>query len=392
MPELQGVAKKEKAKREDHPVRNLVIMVLILLGLLLVYWLLTRPLTIKGQPTSRGITNIFSIYGVSRNDLFKEPNAVYVHTDGDIYVADTGNHRIAIFNSSGQYKNKITLKKNKKESAIFDRGDLITPLGVGVDSRGRIYTTSFDSGIIVFSPQGRKIRQLPIPSIQVIIEKKKVYVTGVGSIYGFNSKFEIVDHIGSKGRNLGQFESPNDLTIDGKGNMVVSDSQNMRLQIFDKKGELAAYKGEPPKNMNDNKGRLVGLGTGITQDDQGRIFVADALHNAIRIFDKEGNDLGEIGQKGRSDGLFDTPTDIFFMGGNTFAIADKWNDRIQIVQINAADAREAGTPAVSAASAIPRWAIVIGIIILLAIILLATRRARVASRRYRDLSDIPELG
>jgi len=375
MPELKGHLPPPTTRQSEDNKQGatLLILILILLGLLLIYWILTRPPQIISAKPTRGITSVFSIYGINRKDLLKEPNAVYVRGNGDIYVADTGNDRVVVFDSQGRFKSEI-VKKARKNSKVVSPGDLVTPLGVAVDGRGRIYTTSLASGIMIFDQRGRAVRQLPIPSIQPYVKGNKVYVTTPSSIYVFNSRDDIVQHIGSKGRKPGQFETPNDLMVDkASGNIIVSDSQNMRLQVFKAKGDPLFYKGTPPQGLNDAK-RLFGLGTGITEDDAGRIYVADALAHSIRIFDKKGNDLGELGDKGTADGLFDTPTDIFFMGGNTFAIADKWNDRVQIVRLNPGEARRAGTEAKPGGQGLPKWAMFIGLLILLAIIALASRR------------------
>lgn len=390
MPELKEYLPMDMPVRppakKNKQLSTLILLTLILLGLLLVYWMLTRPPQVITAKATRGITNVISIYGASRKDLLREPNAVYVHGNGDIYVADTGNNRIVIFDSRGRHKSTVTVKKNPK-SAALEYGDLATPLGVTVDRRGRIFTTSLDSGIIMFSAGGKKLRQWPVRAIQAFAKGDRIYITTLGSVYAMNSKGDIVQHIGTKGRRLGQFESPQDLTVDKGGRIIVSDSQNMRVQLFNKKGDIVAYKGTPAKGMGDND-RLFGLGTGITHDDQGRIYIADAFHHAIRIFDQKGNDLGEIGDQGEADGLFNYPSDIFFMGGNTFAVADKWNDRIQIVRINPGEARPVGSDAKPAPRGLPRWSLVVGLLILLAIIGLVVRR-QFGSRRPRYRAAMP---
>lgn len=388
MPELKGyipptVNQTVNQSDSNKQGRTLIVLVLVLLGLLLVYLMLMRPPQIISAPSARGVTNVFSIYGVDRKDLLKEPNGVFINANGDIYVADTGNDRIVIFDSQGRFKSKIAYKQNKEKNSLMKRGDLIEPLGVAVDSRGRVVATGFDTGIMFFSPKGQKVRQMPIPAIQPYVKGDKLYVTTPASIYVINSRGDLVQHIGSKGRRLGQFVAPNDVILDKKGNLIVSDSQNMRLQMLNKKGDVIGYKGAPPKRMGDNNGRLFGLGTGITIDDQGRIYVADALSHDIRIFDKDGNDLGELGDMGSADGLFNNPTDIVYMGGNTFAVADKWNDRVQILRLNVGEARAAGAAPQPANQGLRGWLPYIGLLVLLAIIIFIVRRRLTARSRYR---------
>lgn len=386
MPELQGLeASVEPALQrpaKNNQLMTLVILIMILLGLMLFYWFLSKPPEAVTKKEAPGITHVFSIYGVDRKDLLSSPNAVHVTDNGDIYVADTGNDRVVVFNGRGRFKSEI--KTRGKE---LKKGDLITPLGVTVDDKGRVYTVSFDSGLMVFNSKGKTLEQLPIQGTQVYTDGKLVYLTAPGSIYAFDGKMEIARHIGTQGRKLGQFETPQDVLVTEDGNLVVSDTQNMRLQIFNKEGEVVAYKGTPPRDMDDPE-RFFGLGTGITQDDLGRIYVADAFHHAIRVLDKEGEDLGEVGSQGDTDGLFSYPSDITYMGGNTFAVADKWNDRIQILRINVADAQIPGEEAKETARGIPLWAYGIGLLVLLALIALVVRRL-LLRRRAKPSFDPP---
>lgn len=381
MPELQEFAVPHTAvphrPAKDNRLSTLVILILILLGLLLFYWFLNRPPEAVDKQPSAGINHVFSIYGIDRKDLLSFPNAVYIHDNGDIYVADTGKDRVVVFNSAGRFKSQIKRGDKKLGPKV-----LVTPLGVTVDSSGRVYTASFDSGVMVFSSSGKLLKQLSIQGTQLRTVGNLVYVTGTGSIYGINNKLEIVRHIGRQGRGLGQFETPQDMLVDKDGKYIVSDSQNMRIQVLDRKGDILAYKGTPPKDMDDAE-RLFGLGTGIAQDDQGRLYIADALNHVIRIFTQSGDDLGELGGQGDTDGLFNYPSDISYMGGNTFAIADKWNDRVQIVTLNVDDAKAPGGSKKTKAP-IPTWTYALGLLILLALIALVARRVLAAREQRRN--------
>lgn len=342
-PDLKGLEVIEEPKAGGRSkLGTLILLLLILFGLIYLYWALTRPLTVK-EKAAPGIRPLFSIYSASKpSDYLNHPNAVAVAPNGDLYVADTLNHRVVVYDRNGRFKKILKQKKDKNPNKIRP-GDFVYPRGVAITPSGKVFVTSMESGLIVFSPNGRVINRILIPKlIQAYVYKDKIYVTSLSSVYVFNERGEIVKHIGGLGKALGQFYGPNDVVLDKKGRLYVSDSQNMRLQIFDKRGRLVAYKGTPPKNLNDSK-RLFGLGTGVTIDDQDRIYIADMLHHAIRIFTNNGDDLGEVGDQGVAEGKFNYPSDITYLGGSTFAVADKFNDRVQILSINPAAGRKAGT-------------------------------------------------
>lgn len=312
-----------------------LIMVLILILIILIYLYLNLaapPVPITEAPTP-GITPVFAIYGW-QDERLSAPNAVATDDSGKIYVTDTRNHRIAVFNRSGAFLysfGKLLLDPKTKKALP---GSIVFPSGIAVAENGDIYVTSARrSTLMVFSNQGKLRREIPVDRpISVMVDKEKVYVSTPGQIWVFSLKGELLNRFGSKGRRLGEFEYPAGLAVDNKGYLFVSDTNNHRLQIFTPRGELYAYKGTPPKSLNDS-GRYFGLNTGLVFDSQQRLYVVDTFRHSIRIFNHDGNELAEVGQEGDAEGHFNYPSGIAYLGGSLFAVADKWNDRVQVVRI-----------------------------------------------------------
>ena len=73
--------------------------------------------------------------------------------------------------------------------------------------------------------------------------------------------------------------------------------------------------------------------TGIAVNSKGNIAVTDQLGHFVYIFDKEGNCLRKIGSKGKNSGQFDTPKGVTYLNDNEIVIADTWNHRIQLVDV-----------------------------------------------------------
>ena len=69
-----------------------------------------------------------------------------------IYVADTGNRRIVVFDSEGNYLRII----GQPSSDIFDEGQMYAPSALAVDSTGRIFVVdnNADQGIILLTAEG----------------------------------------------------------------------------------------------------------------------------------------------------------------------------------------------------------------------------------------------
>lgn len=332
---LEPLASSEPLQSPDSPRygRLLVVLIALLLLLAYAYWVLNKPPASVQPARTPGISNLFSIYGWGKQRL-NDPNGVAVDKSGNIYIADTGNHRVAVFSPRGNYRFSFGSKDVKAKSERLKKKELLAPLNIAVDDDYNIYVASSLAGkLSVFDRNGKFKRRVLVPDlIKIAIKGNRLYATTPGELLVMNLKGKVLKRIGAKGRKVGQFELPNGLALDKKGNIFVSDSQNMRLQIFDKKGKLIGGRGTPPKDMNDAE-RLFGLGLGLALDDQENVYVVDAFHHSVRVFSHDGADYGEYGRQGDLDGQFNYPSDIVFLGAGAFAVADKWNDRVQVVRI-----------------------------------------------------------
>jgi YYY domain-containing protein len=95
------------------------------------------------------------------------------------------------------------------------------------------------------------------------------------------------------GANPGQFNLPRGITRDTAGNFYVADTQNERIEKFDKDGKWLASigsKGGDKSQFNPYSDTAVGTGPGgLAVDAAGNIYVADTWNHRIQKFDKDGN-------------------------------------------------------------------------------------------------------
>lgn len=331
------MATKEKSNKRLYQLVGVVLLLaLILIALIWFYLNKTKPPTEIGQEIPAGINHIKSIYGPEAGDNFDKPESTALDEDGNIYVADTGNNRVAVFDSDGNF-----------QRIIGDDKATPFPLGIVVSSSGRVYVTSLmQRQLSILDEQGKVLKTIKFKKkeetpLRVAIYNNKLYITAIGKIMVADLNGKIEKKWGKEGRALGNFEYPNGIAIAKVGKVdpgiIISDSNNNRIQILSMDGKPKAYKGQPPKSLKDES-LLFGLPNGIAIDDEGSIFVADTFNHAIRIFDNEGNDLGQLGAQGSADGRYYYPTDIKLVQENRFIIADKWNDRIQICELTVGEA------------------------------------------------------
>lgn len=320
-------------RRRPSDLPRLLVLGGIFLILLYLYLVLTKPPLPASGVRSAGIESVFSIYGWG-SERFNSPNSVATDADGNIYVSDTANHRVVAFTGEGRFRFAIGSKAADPQDQP-ERGPLLFPLGLAVSRSGDLYVASMErSLLLIYNSSGRLKKEVAIEKpIDVTIAGETVYVSTVGQIVLFTLGGEEISRFGSRGRRLGSFMYPNGLSIDEDGNIFVSDTQNSRIQIFDKKGKLIGWAGKPPQDMNDAD-RLFGLNMGLAIDAAQQVYVVDAFKHSIHVFDHDGNELGEYGRRGELEGRFNYPSGIASVGGGLFAVADKWNDRVQIVRIS----------------------------------------------------------
>jgi len=132
------------------------------------------------------------------NQHFNWPWGVGLDASGNIYVADAENHRVQKCSLSGTSYTCTTFAGETGVSGE-DFGHLSHPLGVAVDSAGRVYVADeWNNRVQVFDSTG-------------------AYLTTIGGAWGANT---------------GKMISPSGIALDSAGNVYVTDRDNHRIQKY----------------------------------------------------------------------------------------------------------------------------------------------------------------
>ena len=142
------------------------------------------------DPASGRMVRRFGSHGTNPGQ-FNYPTHIFLDQTGKIYVTDSLNFRVQMFDMKGKYLFHI----GKLGDAS---GHMAVPKGVGVDRFGHIYIVdSYLSTVQIFDQKGR-------------------YLLGIGG----------------PGKESGQFQVPTGLTVDSENKIYVCDSLNNRVQIL----------------------------------------------------------------------------------------------------------------------------------------------------------------
>lgn len=274
----------------------------------------------------------FGRKGFEAEDLYK-PNDVAAHPNGNLYVVDTLNHRIKIFNSEFRFMSSFG-EPGTKEGAFKK------PSAVAVGSGGLIYVADMlNNRIQVFEDSGKFVRswgtygkdegQLANPLGLDVDSRNRVYVVDMNHrVSVFDAQGALIDTWGGPGSRPGEFSIPNDVAWDAEARQLyVADSGNHRIQVLSEEGEFL----EAFSKIDGLRGGLVDP-SGIALRG-GAVYVSDAGRDCLVVLDKaRGHLLKVFGKEGSGIGSFSEPRGIGLDRGSHIFVADRHNHRIQVIE------------------------------------------------------------
>lgn len=316
--------------------RYLAFIIALLAGLLillLAYYMLTKPPVSEGAKVQKDFTHLFSIYGFE-GDLLNRPSGVAIDDQGQIYVADTGKHRIVVFDRNGNYVTQFGEKGDSKFQ-------IKNPIGVAVAPDGRIYVlTKSLKKIVIYDPQRKPVREIKFDwqPTSLIVHDNRLYVTTRRGVMIGDLDGRLLSTFGKWGKAPGEFDLPGGIVVADDGKIYVADSLNYRVQALTKDGKPIWQYGKPlPESeaiQYRGSDRKFGLPASIALDQNGHLYVVDGLSSEIVVLDaNSGKYVRTIGDIGQDDGFFYYPDGIAYAGGGTLVVADKFNDRVQVFRV-----------------------------------------------------------
>jgi DNA-binding beta-propeller fold protein YncE len=130
---------------------------------------------------------------------------------------------------------------------------------------------------------------------------------------------------------IGTFSEPWGVAVGPDGSVYVTDTWNHRVQKFTADGKpikIWGQYGQPTPDIPESSSSLWGP-RGIVVDAMGHVLVADTGNKRIVIFDSNGTYLSEFGSGGFDPGQFDEPVGVAVAPDGTVYVTDTWNQRVQ---------------------------------------------------------------
>lgn len=306
----------------------------------------------------------------SNPGMFKSPVSLASDGQGNIYVLDQGNNRVQKFDPTFKFVDQWNCTASTG-------GMWANPGGLALDGRNRVYVA--DTGnhrVQVFDTKGKLLGTIGgygivagklIAPTDVAVYGDKVYVTDRGNnrVQVFDTNLTYLYQLGERGSDWGYFRKLNNIYLDPKGNIYLTDEINHSLQVispdfwvirgWNGRDSVTAY--DSPEllgvsghtyyywdvvhqrlecydwtlhfgqeiNMAGQEQRIFNA----IAVDQDQLYLTDILNNNVVIYDHQGNLLKVVGGPGEEAGRFMSPEGICVDATGAFYVADTANHRIQ---------------------------------------------------------------
>jgi DNA-binding beta-propeller fold protein YncE len=317
-------------------------------GATLVFVLVTSLVLAAPASARFGFMRAWGTVG-SGDGQFALPDGLGVDNGGTVWVADRDNNRLERFTANGRFRPFLPFRHQHRSHAP---GRFNVPYDIAPDALGNLYVAdTHNHRIQEFSPTGKFIRKWgrrgsapgefwdprgiaidPFGNVWVADhENKRVQkFTWDGRFLGV---FGANGGDGTLGWGPGEFNSPRGLSSDAAGNIYVADDANHRIQKLDNDGRPLAMWGRTAERGRADDQFDLPYGTAV--DARGHLWVADTGNNRlmemttdgvlIAKYGAHGGDGTGGGRAGQFDAVYNVAADCV---GNVYA-TDKGNWRVQ---------------------------------------------------------------
>ena len=302
--------------------------------------------------------------GAATSAQLRNPQDVVLDAAGNLYIVDTGDHRIRKVNSAGV----ISTVAGSGTSGFSGDGGAATaaqlnqPRGVALDGTGNLYiadwanhrirkvdvssgniSTVAGTGTAGFSGDGGAATsaQLDNPYGVAVDGASNLYIADGGNhrIRKVNSSGNIstVAGTGTAGfsgdggaATSAQLDNPYVVALDGAGNLYIADGGNHRIRKVNSAGVISTVAGSGAQGFGGDGGAataaLLNFPIDVAPDALGNLYIAEWVNNRIRKVDSDGNITTVAGREQLSN-----PQSVALDGAGNLYIADTGDHRIHKV-------------------------------------------------------------
>lgn len=300
---------------------------LIWLQLTLLFWA-----SAQGQVDSIAVFFLHS-FGKEGDGVgeFRHPSAIAIDANGNIYIADTGNHRLQKFDEKGVFQS------------------MIGGFGWGKEQFNRPVDVCADNGldVLVADYENRRVMRFDkelhwISSYRSNIDEKERLVLGFPTgvslsrhgdlfitddenrrILKLNTLWQAELSFGDYDGGEGALTAPTKIAVSQEDRIFVTDRKAGYVLVYDYFGNFLQTIGQGVLK------EPVGL---CVDNNRSLVFISDVARHQVYVFNVFGRQIGAIGGFGNKLGAFNYPTDVALYK-NLLYVTEGNNHRVQIFRL-----------------------------------------------------------
>lgn len=285
------------------------------------------------DPYAEGLLQLTPEQVVGAGELLA-PRNVTVGPDGNLYVLDSGNHRVVVFDQNGE------LLRTWGGPGAGD-GQFNEPWGIAVDEEFVYVADTWNHRVQKFTLQGQFVTRFGQsgttvelgqdsggyffgPRSLTLLDGNQILVTDTGNhrLQLFDRDGAFIRTIGQLGSSPGQFNEPVGLAST-PGSVYLADTWNARIQRFTPEltpqleWSIDGWAGDSTENKPY-----------LAIDGAGRVYATDPENGRVLIFSADGEYLARFGQPGSEPASLGLPNGIAIDDEGNVYLADARNSRI----------------------------------------------------------------
>ena len=212
----------------------------------------------------------FGSQGMGRGEFGCIDDIDVSHKTGMIAVADLGNTKFQLFSNEGKFRREIRLDGIPVSVAFTDSGDLLTS------------------------------------ALKINNNKLRL----------FSEEGQFIKHINDK-----HVLEPTHISIASDGRIIITDISDNKIKVLSPDGNYLLHSFSAPDCDERPECAIY---------HQDKFFVSYYPANCVKVFNKTGVYLHDIGCKGSNDGQFDGPRGLVIDKYNRLIVCDSLNHRLQL--------------------------------------------------------------
>ena len=244
-----------------------------------------------------------SVISYAGETAFNAPRDIAIAADGSLFVADSRNHRIVHLDQQGMFLNAFGGYGNVMDGEV-PGGLMNEPWGVAVGPDGNVYVAdTWNHRIQVFTPDGQFLRMwsafevngLPDgfwgPRGIAVDQTGRVFVTDTGKqrVVVFDSNGSYLTQFGSLGLDAGNLDEPVGIEIGSDGNIYIADTWNYRVQVFEPDPTGLQFRSARLWEVDAWSSDTLENKPFLALDPDGTVYITDPDRGRVIGFDSEGN-------------------------------------------------------------------------------------------------------